>query len=252
MKITIKMMMLMAALTLVWGCKSDKDNKTYSTFVASEAPDWKVDLSSNDARPMWTDPNPSLFESSMIIMVKLQDELVPYSTDEDIMSVFINDECRAIARPDGEGNDIYFILNIHGNDSDREVLFTLNYYCASLKQLFTVSGEGKYKAEKNYGTDKDYIVPILQGSTKYPVQTKLQVGLPELKPFETSSNDMMAAFVGNECRGVCKPGETLTVYSPQAGESVQLRYYSEQMKGIYTSPHNIQVAGGIQNVMMEF
>ncbi len=188
----------------------------------------------------------------MIIMVKLQDELVPYSTDEDIMSVFINNECRAISRPDGEGKDIYFILNIHGNDIDREVLFTLNYYCASLKQLFTVSEEGRYKAEKNYGTDKDYIVPILKGSTKYPVQTQLQVGLPELKPFETSPNDLIAAFVGNECRGVCKPGETLTVYSPQAGESVQLRYYSEQMKGIYTSPQNIQVAGGIQNVMMEF
>lgn len=253
MKTTIRKMMLMAVLTLVWGCSSDSDNNTSnSTFVASEAPNWKIDWTSNDSRPTWTEPNPSLFESSMIIMVKLQDELVPYCTKEDLMAVFINNECRAISKPDGDDKDIYFILNIHGNGTDREVRFTLNYYCASLKQLFTVSEVGTFRAEKNYGTETDFIVHILKGSTKYPVQSPLQVALPEQKPFETTSNDLIAAFVGNDCRGVCKPGETLTVYSPQAGETVQLRYYSEQKKGIYTSPKTIQVTGESQNVMMEF
>ena len=252
MKTTIKTMMLMAALTLVWGCSSDSDNETSSTFVASESPNWKIDWTSNDALPSWTAPNPSLFESSMIIMVRLQDELVPYSTDADIMSVFINGECRAISKPDGEGNDIYFINHVYGNSTDREVEFTLNYYCASLKQLFIISKEGAYQAWKNYGTDTDLILPLLTGSTKYPVQTQLIIGIPEQKPFEISASDLLAAFVGNECRGVSKVGEPLTIYSPQAGETVQLRYFSDQKKGYYIYPKNIQVSGGSQNVMMEF
>ena len=252
MKTTIKSIILMAALTLVWGCSSDNNDVASSTFVASETPDWKVNWSSNDTRPSWITPNPSLFESSMIIMVKLQDELVPYSTNDDIMSVFINNECRAISKPDGDGNDIYFIMNVHGNDTDHDVKFTLNYYCASLKQLFTLSEEGTYIAERNFGTEKDYVVPLLKGSTKYPVQSVLNVGLPENKPFETNPNDLLAAFVGNECRGVCKQGSPLTVYSSQAGETIQLRYYSELKKGIYTSPQTIQVTGESKNVLMLF
>ena len=252
MKTTIKTIILMAALTFVWGCTSDSDENANSVFVTSAFPNWKIDWSSNDARPSWSSPNPSIFESSMIIMVKLQDELVPYSTDADLMSIFINDECRAVSRPDGEGNDIYFILNVHGNSTDREVLFTLNYYCNALKQLFTLTGNGTYLAERNYGTETDYIAPLLQGSTKYPIQTNLHVALSDNKPFETSPDDLIAAFVGNECRGVCTPEETLTVYSSQVGETVKLRYYSDQKKGIYTSPKNIQVSGGSQNVMMEF
>ena len=242
----------MAALTLVWGCSSDNDNDASSTFVASESPNWKIDWTSNDAPPSWIAPDPSLFESSMFIMVKLQDELVPYSTDADIMSVLINGECRAISKPAGDGKDIYFINHIYGNSTDHLAPFTVNYYCASLKQLFTLSREETYQAWKNYGTETDFILPLLTGSTKYPVQTQLIVGIPEQKPIEISPNDLMAAFVGNECRGLSKPGESLTIYSPQAGETVQLRYYSDQKKGYYISPKNIQVSGGSQNVMMEF
>ena len=252
MKATIRTIMLMAALTLVGGCSSDSDDKESSTFVASETPNWKVDWTGNEAPPSWSAPDPSLFETSMIVMVKLQEELMPYCTDADVMAVFINGECRAISKPDGDEKGIYFINHVHGNNEDRYVEFTLSYYCASLRQMFTLSGDGTYQAWKNLGTETDLIVPLLKGSKKYPVQTLLTVGFPVEKPFEVSPNDLIAAFVGNECRGVCKPGEILTVYSSQTGETIQLRYYSAQKQGIYTSPENITASGESKNVMMEF
>jgi len=92
MKQTIKLMMLMAVLTLGWGCSSDNDDSSTSgnaTFTAATtAPDWSVNMKSNDAAPEWVAPDPSKFESSMFTQVKLQDELVPYTTENDRMTVF--------------------------------------------------------------------------------------------------------------------------------------------------------------------
>ena len=208
-----KIIMLMAALALV-GCSSDDDDSsTTYTFIEVARPEWSVDLVGNDVAPSWLAPDPTLFESSMFIMVKLQDELVPYSTDE-----------------------------IRGNGNDRDVLFALSYYSAGLHRIFTLEGQQTFATEVTYGYAEDFVPPLLSGCTKYPVQNTLIVNLPAKAPFTAADGDCVAVFVGNECRGVGTVGKPFTVFRTAENETLQLRYYSTQKSGVYTLTQAVTLA----------
>jgi hypothetical protein len=114
MKKTFNILTLAAALTLAWGCStSDEptDNNVVGTgatdsdvvFVKADVPTWDVDMRGTEEPPQWTPPTPSLYENKMIVMLRLQDELVRYSTDDDVMAVFVGDECRALSHRSGSG-----------------------------------------------------------------------------------------------------------------------------------------------------
>ena len=243
---TIKILLLTTALTLLWGCSSgdDETSSNGSTFVGSGKPAWSVDLTGNEEAPSWLAPDPTKFESSMFIMVKLQEELVPYSTNEDRLTVFIGDECRAVpAEPnkDDEGN-VFFVLKIRGNSSDRAVSFTLCYYCALLHQIFDLEGQETFVSELTYGVDEDFVPPLLEGCKKYPAHQLVKVNLPANLPFAQADGDMIGAFVGNECRGVGYAGQPFTVFCTTHEESFQLRYYSEIRAGVYSFHQNFKVS----------
>ena len=236
-KSAIKIMLLAAVLTFVWGCSSDDESTSANyTFATAEKPAWSVDLTGNDDAPAWTAPDLSLFESSMFIMVKLQDELAAYSTDGDLMAVFIGDECRtlpAIRNVDKAGG-VYFVLKIRGNSTERDVNFALRYYCAQLRRVFTLQGTEKFATERTYGFDEDFVPPLLRGCTKYPVQQTLTAELPSTTPFTPGESDIVAVFAGSECRGVGVAGQPFTVFRTTDGETLDVRYYSTKQAGVYT------------------
>lgn len=243
---TIKILLLTTALTLLWGCSSgdDETSSNGSTFVGSGKPAWSVDLTGNEEAPSWLAPDPTKFESSMFIMVKLQEELIPYSTNEDRLTVFIGDECRAVpAEPnkDDEGN-VFFVLKIRGNSSDRAVSFTLCYYCALLHQIFDLEGQETFVSELTYGVDADFVPPLLEGCKKYPAHQLVKVNLPANLPFAQAEGDMIGAFVGNECRGVGRADQPFTVFCTSPEESFQLRYYSETRAGVYSFHQDFKVS----------
>ncbi|MBQ6965555.1 MAG: hypothetical protein IJP82_07705 [Bacteroidaceae bacterium] len=226
---------LVAALLCACGSDDDDDASTAYTFEQAEVPTWRVDLTGNDEAPSWTAPDPAMFESSMFIMVKLQDELAPYSTADDRLTVFIGDECRAVpAEPnrDEDGN-VFFVLKIRGNSTDRSVHFMLCYYSAQLHQIFSLSGQESFASELTYGVDEDFVPPLLKGCKKYPVQQQLTVNLPANVPFTPADGDIIAAFVGNDCRGVGRVGQPFTVFRTTSDETLQLRYYSTVQAGFY-------------------
>ena len=233
----IKIIMLTAVLTMAWACSSDSDDTPANyTFEQAAMPAWSVDLTGNDDAPAWTAPDPSLFESSMFIMVKLQDELAAYSTDGDLMAVFIGDECRtvpAIRNVDKAGG-VYFVLKIRGNSTERDVNFALRYYCAQLRRVFTLQGTEKFATERTYGFDEDFVPPLLLGCTKYPVQQTLTAELPSTTPFTPDESDIVAVFAGSECRGVGVAGQPFTVFRTTDGETLDVRYYSAKQAGVYT------------------
>jgi hypothetical protein len=180
----------------------------------------------------------------MFIIVKLQEDLLPYSTDDDRMTVFIGNECRAVPavpNKDKEGN-ISFVLKIRGNSTDRSVNLTLCYYCAQLHQIFVIEGEETFVSELTYGSDKDFVPPLLKGCKKYPVQQQLTVNLPVKVPFSFADNDIIAAFAGSECRGVGRVGQPFTVFCTTTGETLQLHYYSNIRAGIYSFHQNVTVS----------
>lgn len=236
---TIKTIMMMAVLIGLWGCSSDSDDKDMlknSMFVQAAAPPtWSVDLTSNDAAPSWIEPEQQRFESSMFLVVKLQPVLADASSDNDLMAVFIGDDCRGLSTfRNVDDMGVYFTMMVRGNATDRDVIFSLKYYSAKLHQIFTLSGKEGFATERTYGFDQDFVPPLLAGSSKYPVQGLLTVTLPANNTVEVSENDMVAAMVGNECRGVGSLGEPFTVFRTNSSEQVNICYYSAKQGGIYT------------------
>lgn len=244
------------AITMA-SCSSDDNNivnTNYTVITATEQPNWQVDMFSNDMLPIWSDADPTQFENSMFVLIKLQPELVPFSTDDDRMACFINNECRSIVAyrdiHEGDGS-IYFALKVLGNAEDREILFEMRYYSGGLHQIFSLTRTGAFVAEQTYGINEDFVPPILLGSTKYPVQMYLSTDLTGL-PFEATEMDRVAAFVGEECRGVCAPLELMTVFGYQEGEQVEIRYYSAKMNAIYTFTQKVPLHSTVVNYQAIF
>lgn len=253
---TAKMILLTAVLTMVWGCSSsdDETSNTY-TFETSEKPAWSVNMASSDDAPQWQNIDQSQYESWMYVTVKLEDELAAHVSSDDRMTVFIGDEQRT--RPAAPNiyadGSVYFVMTIGGNSTDREVNIRLSYWCAQLHQLFTIEEQATFTPELPYGNTSDYVPPLLKGSKKYPVQSTLTVNLPAEAPFTTTDGDIVAAFAGNECRGVGLASQPFTIFCTTYGETLQLRYYSCAQAGIYSFLQNVTVGEGeAQNVTLEF
>ena len=91
----IKIMMILAALTMVGGCSKDDDGSSEptwnnSTFTPSEKPTWVVDWHSDAVQPDWQDPDATKYECCMNMRLRLVDDMAPYSTEDDRLAVFIN------------------------------------------------------------------------------------------------------------------------------------------------------------------
>ena len=253
---TVKIILLAAVLTIVWGCSSDSESTPAKyTFTPAVKPSWSVDLSGSDTAPGWQDIDRSLYESWMYVTVKLQDELAVHAGDGDLMTVFIGDEQRT--RPAAPNiyadGSVYFVMTIGGNSTDREINIRLCYWSAQLRQLFTIEEKSTFTPELPYGNTSDYVPPLLKGSKKYPVQQQLTVNLPAKVPFTTSANDLVAVFAGNECRGVGSIGKPFTVFRTSAGEALQVRYYSTDKAGIYSILQTVTLNGNaVQAITLEF
>lgn len=244
---TVKILMTVAALATVWGCSTANDNEIETvkpigcTFEHADRPAWSVDLTGNDAAPDWGNFNLSLYENSMYVLVTLQDELAAHATEADRMAVFIGGERRTqLAVPNFyDDGAVRYVLRIYGNSTDRNVRFTLQYYSVALKQLFSIGTEEKFVPEFTYGNIKDFVPPLLKGCKKFPVQNQLTVSLPDQPPFTPDNNDLVAVFVGSECRGVGVAGKPFNVFRTSETEKLTLRYYSVQQAGIYTMAQTV-------------
>lgn len=245
---------LMAALIL-GGCTSsgNKDEEEDVNPPAQErvwtpaqtAPEWKVDWTSNVQKPNWESPDPRDFENWMLLVVRIDDKLAAYGSQDDLMAVQIGGVMRAVASPAVEPQGqigtrtklpyAYFILKVLGNDSsDKQLNIKLAYYNAKLKQLFEVEGQEHFVAEIVYGVEEDFCIDFTPYCSKYPVNTALTVNLPE--DITPATGDLLAVFVGDECRGVQEvQGNVvqMTAYGKQENENASLRYYNA-IKGITT------------------
>ncbi len=279
--------LLLAVLTLVWGCGSDDDDKTetpipdtptpdvpvdnpnYMTTAAETIPAWKIDWSSDEAVPNWESmqPDPKAFETWSIVVVKLDNTLAPFASMDDMMAVFINDEMRAFAHPatreDGsfvnESGEVFFILKILGNeDSGNDVGFTLKYYSCQLHQTFSRVGHETFKSEKTYGIEEDFMPSLVAGSTKYPIQMELNFSIANLSEtsFKCTENDIVAVFVGDECRGIShadpvypKSPHNFFVYGKRANEVATVCYYSYDKKVFYTFYDRFVISQGRKKIL---
>lgn len=250
----MKITMLMAALTLMWGCSSDDDGLGDKVKFADNAkPMWMVDWTSNATLPDWKDPDPTKYECSMNVLVELDGVAERNSSERDMMGVFIDGECRGVSyRNVLQDGSVAFLLHLYGSSEENDHPMELRYYCDKLHHL-TISNAIPSFEPSNLIDDTYHLVFDLDyGSTKFPIFTELTVMLPENLPFTPHDDDMLAVFVGDECRGVGRhekelfEGWKLVVYSVQKGETAQVRYYSAANEGIYTVMKTFELNGFIQ------
>ena len=248
--------MLLASLTL-GACSSDSDDNNdkpagYSVETVSQAPTWQVDYSGSESRPNWQEPNPAVYENWSIMPVQLEDELKPYASGQDLMALFIGGELRGLTSPavsqgntDGDDDKGTFVLKAYGNEADMDVVnLTLIYYCSQLRQTFSRSVQMPYEMGKVYGLEEDLVPQFTLGVAKYPVvtttslETIAQVLGDDIQP---AAGDMVAAFVGDECRGTVTLDERLlgaeaviTLFARHKGEAFTMKYYNAATSRVYT------------------
>ena len=264
MKKIFMMMMLITSMVLTVACTdSDEDNNGQQNglkMISSGRPDWHVDLTYNETTPDWQAPDPSLYENWFIMMFGIQDELKEYFSTDDMVAVFINDELRALSHParsmDGsqteEGDSIYYILKVYGNESaELDIQVTLKLWSAMLHQTFTIKGNGKFINEAVTGAGSSSMPNISMGSSKYPVTSLVNVNFsPADYGLEPSDDDLLAAFIDNECRGTIPPTVSLhasnqiplVVFGKKEGEIARVLYYNAKNNTVYDTGITLQTA----------
>lgn len=253
------MLMLLAGLML-GACHGDDDasedngtntaytNTAYTETPQSEAPQWQVDWSYNQERPNWQGPDASLFSTWTFVMVQIEDALKPYVSNDDMMAIFADEYMCGLARPaiSVGGSDkvnTRFLMKI-GNADTGPGSYTvrLQYYCKKLNHIFTLSEKVNMDTDLTLGIDEEYVPEFTLGSAKYPVvKTVTAESILASVGITPQRNGIMAAFVGDECRGVTQfvadsnlRSTELTIYGRTAGESVTLKYYDAVKRVVYT------------------
>jgi hypothetical protein len=247
---------------MMWGCSSDSDDNgqgNHSSFVPSASPTWAMDWSSDATAPDWKEPDVTRFECSMTMLVSLQQSLAAYSTDRDVMAVFVDGDCRGVSYRNKLANGrVEYLLLVKGTSEETGHAMELRYYCDSLHHMNVLTALRPFEPS-NLMDEKYHIhLGVENGSGKYPVSTQVTLMLPQTLPFTVNPNDKLAVFVDGECRGIGASGGDLydgwrvMVYSRQAGETAQIRYYSAAKGGTYTILKTFSLSGSLQQEDVSF
>ena len=253
----IKIMSILLAGLLFGACGSsgDDDNSTnvaYTETSLSEAPMWQIDWSNNQERPDWIEPDISLYENWTILKVQIENALLPYASESDLMALFVNGEIRALAQPavsvsGGQTTKGKFLMKAYGNETGSETVnMSLQYYCQTLHHIFTLNDDISLNSDETTGIDEAFFPEFTRGAAKYPVQKTVSVEAQLAKIGLTPvRGNQVAAFVGDECRGstsLSAFGKTpLHIYGRSAGESVTLEYYDAEAGKLYTIPNAVSM-----------
>ena len=252
------MFVLLASLVLGACSSSDDDNNVndpknaaYTETTVTEAPAWQIDWSNNQEHPNWTEPDGSLYANWTILKVQIEDALKAYASDGDLMALFVNGEIRALAKPAvsvGGGTATgKFLMKAYGNETGSETVnMSLQYYSSTLKHLFTLTDNITLDADETTGIDEAFVPEFTLGSAKYPVQNTVDVEPLLTKVGLTPvSGNMVAAFVGEECRGTVSLASSvstqLLIFGRNAGESLTLKYYDATAGKLYTIPDAVKL-----------
>jgi len=250
MRNVIHYMIILAASAFLWGCSDEPGPK-----VVPE-PEWELDLVENEPAPQWKAPESGIYQFSMTAIIRLSGFLEKYADPKDEISAFVGDECRGIATVQDNGKKLFF-LYIRGNEGEVQKV-TLKYYSAKNKKTYTCRDFLVFEQNGTYGKVSDPAVPPFEESGKYPETMTAVVSLPEALPFERRDKDILAAFVGDECRGVGEQvdatGKIVYQFEIRGKKdetaSVYFMYYSMQSSGVYKAAESFPfVDEGVQGTL---
>ena len=176
---------------------------TAAQEASANAPQWAVDFSGNDAAPSWTDPDKSVYPTSMTAVVRLVPALEHFAADADQMAAFIGNECRGVAQAvTVDGVKLFFIQVKAPSNESGNVEF--RYFSSHSGRIYkSAASDVPYVINKVYGTADAPAYPNFLQSGKYSCIAKAYVTIaPDALPHKAAQTDEIAAIVGDECRSI--------------------------------------------------
>lgn len=171
----------------------------------------------------------------------------------DKLAAFIGNVCAGMGEVVGEqdGRPVYKMV-VNGVSSQSAAV-DIRYYSHRNNYVFTAPAclmftDGKVEASP----EQPLTVPLVVEG-KHPLKMTACVALPQNIVRQATADDVMAAFVGTECRGMAKAeqaenGEYVFRMeingSMGAEEAVTLKYYSTRNKYLYLAPSVFTFASG--------
>lgn len=171
----------------------------------------------------------------------------------DKLAAFIGNVCAGMGEVVGEqdGRPVYKMV-VNGVSSQSAAV-DIRYYSHRNNYVFTAPAclafaDGKVEASP----EQPLTVPLVVEG-KHPLKMTACVALPQNIVRQATADDLMAAFVGTECRGMAKAeqadnGEYVFRMeingSMGAEEAVTLKYYSTRNKYLYQAPSVFTFASG--------
>lgn len=176
-------------------------------------------------------------ENSMTAVVAIPEELQFAASGDDEVAAFVGGELAAAGVPvQAADGTVAYALTIRKTDSQaNDVAF--RYYNARNSYLYATGTVTQFAPDAAFGTlDEPQVLPIsTQG--KYPFQMTAHVALPEHLAAYADAQDELAAFAGDECRGVAEwtgAGRCrLTIIGNADPADIHLRYYSSRNAYLY-------------------
>lgn len=208
-----------------------------------ENPEWKKVEAEPASRPTtWTLPDMNVYPASMTAVIRMSDYIHPSITSKDMLAAFVGTECRGIGQQikDASG-EILYLIQIKGDQSETGQV-TFRYFCDATKELFHTGDAIAFEADATLGnveTPKK-LTWNSESDLPYYMDFQIHVDLSSFDQGAVSEKDYVAAFVGNECRGVVAAAEedggyvfNLRAWARTADEQITLKYYSAELKDVY-------------------
>lgn len=182
-----------------------------------------------------------LLENSMTAVVRIPDELQAYANTEDKLAAFIGEECCGVGKLTMVNDKPVYKMVIKSTDNPSAKV-SFRYYSATNTYLYKTEDLIDFKAESAYGTEEAPQTLSISMSGKYPLKMSAVVALPNnITPY-FQADDQLAAFVGNDCRGIGKVianeyGQVVfsmeIIGSNTPDQIVHFKYYSTRNSYMY-------------------
>ena len=126
----------------------------------------------------------------MDLYVALPDVVRPYMSGADNVAAFVG----------------HYLLKMKGSAGDK---MSFRYYCDSLKHVFVTEECARYTDATSWGSEAEYnVLPLETAFKLVNMRAVFTVDYYEAINTELAEGDMLAAFVGDECRGVARAERT--------------------------------------------
>ncbi len=129
---------LMSALVfMAMGCSSGDDEREAPTPPSpSDSPSETIVIEpGTDVRPDWVAPDATDYEQNMNVYLTMQDELLSYLSENDLLCAKIDGEVRGVAVPRLEEGEWLISMILFSNGA---APVQLSYYCDKLHRIFTI------------------------------------------------------------------------------------------------------------------